>query len=231
MKGLIGSLPILLMLVTITHHSPLLAASLPQSNERIVVAVNMITPPIDIPPPVSSDNANSARSVRTSAAPIASSDVTVLPSTDLTPVVSTPESLNTDYRPTVVLRNSVEYSGWKTAERYEILINEGLQNAYYAGEQIIFFVSGKSYSLAVDKLKGFNVIATFFDVSRNVGKRAVVEYDTGKNAWMIKLIAPADITKEYKLVVNLFCEKDNSPCSDMFGFGTQIDKIIPIQIR
>jgi hypothetical protein len=61
--------------------------------------------------------------------------------------------------------------------------------------------------------------------------QAKVQFDDDRRSWQINLNAPKDISQEYKLVVNLFCKTKESPCAKTYGFETQVDKIIPIQVR
>ena len=186
---------------------------------------------LDIPsaPPPSITNMSAApispstTSFITNAATTASSTMNTLSATS--------GAVNEDYNPIVTLLPPIEHKGWKTTAHYEFSGFDGLQDSYNANEQITFTIAGSSSNLAVEKPNGFNVVVTIFDPSKNVGRRAAVSYDPDKHAWLARLAAPTDSTTEYKLVVNLFCEKKDSPCADTYGLGTQIDKIITLHVR
>lgn len=139
--------------------------------------------------------------------------------------------VSSDYNPIVTHMEVREYKGWKNSERYDFSYIDGFQEIYNPGEQIIFSVEGKSDKLYVEKSSGFDVTATIFDLSRNIGKRAEVKYDPSRRTWKVKLIAPKESGKEYKIVLNLFCKKNDSQCATTYGFGTQIDKSLPLQVR
>lgn len=154
------------------------------------------------------------------------------PAIAITPAASPYEAdVGAEFNPVVSLMDVHRGTAWKTYDRYEFSTFDGLKDVYQAGEPIVFYVEGKSGLLDVNEGNGFSVIATLIEVSRNHGNRAEVRYDQDIHAWQIRLTAPKDITKEYKLVVNLFCKTNESPCSTTYGFETQVDKIIPIQFR
>lgn len=192
----------------------------------LVAAAPFDTPSTPAPPVT----ATSATSTLLATSPIIS-EVAAAPST-ATSVLSVPsKSVNTDYSPIVTLLPSVEHTGWKTTEHFEFTRFDGLLESYNANEPVEFTVAGTSSSLAIERTNGFNVVVTMFDTTRKIGKRAAIAYDPIKNAWLVRLSAPANNSTVYKLIVNLFCEKKESPCSDTFGFGTQIDKSITLQVR
>mgnify|MGYP001570299123 CR=1 FL=1 len=140
-------------------------------------------------------------------------------------------SANTDYNPVVTHMNVREHKGWKATERYAFSYIIVFHEIYNPEEPIEFTVEGKSDALYVDEANGFSVFATMFDLSRSVGSRATVEYDAGRRIWNIKLTAPKDSGKDYKIVLNLFCRKNNTPCADTYGYGTQIDKTLSLRVR
>lgn len=158
------------------------------------------------------------------------SEVAAAPSA-ATGTLTVPSESVTDYTPVVTLLPSVEHKGWKITEHFEFSSFDGLLDSYNANEPVEFTVAGTSSSLAVEKPNGFNLVVTMFDPSRKVGRRAAVAYDSTKHAWLVRLSAPANNSTTYKLIFNLFCEKKESPCADTFGFGTQIDKSITLQVR
>lgn len=140
-------------------------------------------------------------------------------------------SASPDFNPIVTHMDVREYKGWKTLERYNFSYIDGFYDIYNPEESIYISVQGKSDKLEVDEANGFSVFATMMDLSKNTGKRAKVKYDANKHTWKIILTAPKDNTGEYKIVVNLFCKKNDSPCAETYGFGTQIDKTLPLQVR
>lgn len=148
---------------------------------------------------------------------------------------TTPEAPAADvdkfYTPLVNLRNTCKDKGWKTSDRYDFAKIDGFQETYNAEEQITFYLEGKSGKLDVEEANGFSVFVATYDLSRNVWKSADIEYDHDRRAWQVKLTAPKDITKGYKIVLNLFCKKNDSPCATTYGFGTQVDKILTLQIH
>lgn len=136
-----------------------------------------------------------------------------------------------DYKPIIIpwdLRND---KVWITSDRYEISKINGVQDVYNVEERIVLFVEGKSGQLEVDEANGFSLVATKFDLSRNVGTREEVNFDAESHSWVVRLLAPKDVTKEYKIKLSLFCKKSESACATTYGFGTQVDKTIPLQLR
>jgi len=119
---------------------------------------------------------------------------------------------------------------WRGSERYDFENIDGLQSSYSRGEPIVFDVSGLSDSLAVEPDNGFDVVATIFELPKNIVNRAKITYFPDKRAWQARFSIPLDNTKEHKILVNLACVKRGSLCASTFGFGTQVDKIIPVQL-
>lgn len=140
---------------------------------------------------------------------------------------------NTDYSPVVTIFDLSSRIRWKTYERYEISNIYGLENVYKANEPIIFYVQGNSGKLDVDETNGFSVVATMMEMSRNLVNPGRVTYDSERRAWEVEFMAPKDITitKEYKIIVNLFCKTETSPCAITYGFKTQVDHIIPLYFQ
>ena len=185
------------------------------------------------PPPLIATSATSTPPVKTAVATTLSAGTAMTSAAAGTTTAGEASTVAVaDYIPVISLIPSlVHNNGWKTTERYDFSDIAGLQDSYSVNEQIVFSFAGSSSSLAVEKTNGFNVVVTLFDPSRNLGRRAFASYDLEKKHWLAKLAVPEDATTEYKLVLNLFCEKSASPCADIFGFGTQIDKIIPVIVR
>ena len=182
------------------------------------------------PPPAAADSPNNV--VPPVPTP-AISATSVAPGTT-PPISSAPNaSVNdsTRYNPIVTLDDTYRFMGWKTSERYEFADIDGLQESYNAEEPIIFYVSGRSNSLTVDEKNGFNVVATIYELPTNTVNRAKVVYDPDRRAWRAKFSIPRDKAKEYKILLNLFCDKNDGLCANTYGAGTQINKIIPVQIN
>ena len=121
---------------------------------------------------------------------------------------------------------------WKTLPPFEISYIVGYQEVYDADEQIMFYVQGNSFRTETEPQNGFNVQANIDDpaeqrsVSGSYG-----EYDEGRRAWLIKLKAPRENTKSYKLSISLYCASDVSPCAEIYGRAAQISKTYPLQVR
>jgi hypothetical protein len=139
--------------------------------------------------------------------------------------------VSSDYSPVVTHAFVREHKGWKTIDRYEYAYVDGYQETYNPEEAIAFSVEGKSDKLTVNETNGFSIFATMFNLTDRIGKRVKVKYDSHRNIWNMKLTAPKDSDKEYKIVINLFCKKYDSPCTETYGFGTQIDKTLPLKVR
>lgn len=121
---------------------------------------------------------------------------------------------------------------WKTLPPFEISYIDGYQEVYGADEQIIFYVEGNSFRTETEPQNGFNVAANIDDPleQRSVSGTSG-EYDESRRAWLIKLTAPKDNTKSYKLSVYLYCGRDEGPCAEIYGRAAQISKIYPLQVR
>jgi len=131
-------------------------------------------------------------------------------------------SLDQILSPTTVDINS---QWWTGTDRYEISYIDGYREAYLSGEPIEFYVEGKSDKLVINKENGFYVSAALHNLTNPSAQVAIVNYDAGRNAWRVKLIAPLDTTKEYKVTVHLICGAENeSPCSGVYAKGTRLDK-------
>ena len=122
---------------------------------------------------------------------------------------------------------------WKTLPPFEISFIDGYLTTYAAGEQIVFYVEGKSPSrVEAEPRSGFNVQAYIVDktATRNYAG-ANGEYDEKKGAWLIRLTAPKDNTKPYELSVSLYCGKDESPCAEIYGRAAQTSKTFNLQVQ
>lgn len=122
--------------------------------------------------------------------------------------------------------------GWKSSDRYELSYIDGFQEIYNAQEPIVINVEGKSDKMDVDLANGFYVSAIIYEASRRTMEKQVLgEYDSSRRVWQVKIDAPTDNNKRYELYVALFCSKTNSPCATAYGEGTQVDKVLPLQVR
>jgi hypothetical protein len=124
-----------------------------------------------------------------------------------------------------------EYSGWKTFERFEISKVEGNQDVYNPQDVITFYLEGKSDKMDVDKQNGFFVSAILYDVPRTGIQNATVKYDTARRAWRVQLKAPADKTKTYEIQLHLYCGKEGSACTDIYGLSAQKERILTFSVR
>jgi hypothetical protein len=138
---------------------------------------------------------------------------------------------NEDYHPVVTPFYVREYKGWKNSERFEFSYVDGFQEIYNPEEPITFSFEGKSDKLYVDDANGFSATAWLFNLLTNQGTRADVIFDSSKRTWQVKIDAPKDNTGKYMVLVNLFCQKRDFPCAEAYGFGTQIDKTLPLKVR
>lgn len=159
----------------------------------------------------------------------AASASSLRPSVPANPVTSA--DIEKEYIPRVTLKNTRENKSWKNYERYEISKIDEFQGVYNPGDQVVFFVEGRSSRLDVDEANGFKVFATMIEILGNVVSRVEIQYDNERHAWQANLTAPKDKNKEYKIVINLFCKTKDSPCATSYGDGTQVDKILSLQVQ
>jgi hypothetical protein len=122
---------------------------------------------------------------------------------------------------------------WKTLPPFEISFIDGYQETYNAGEQIVFYVEGKSPSkVEAEPQAGFHVQAYIADKtakSNHSGTNG--KYDENKHAWLVTLTAPEDNTKSYHMSVSLYCSNDESPCAEIYGRAARTNKILNLQVR
>ena len=136
-----------------------------------------------------------------------------------------------DYEPVVSPLPLGTLTTWKISERYDFSYVLRFMETYNPDEQVVFTVEGKSDKLIVEKSNGFDMSASLFDPSRNKFKRLDVKFNEGRRFWEVNLKVPHDGDKEYKILLNLYCKKMDSPCSEAYGFGTQVDKILKLKVR
>ena len=122
---------------------------------------------------------------------------------------------------------------WKTLPPFEISFVDGYQETYNAGDQIVFYVEGKSPSrVEAEPQAGFDVQAYIVDqtAKRNhTGTNG--KYDENRRAWLVTLTAPKDNTKSYEISVSLYCGKDESPCAEIYGRAAQTQKTLNLLVR
>lgn len=204
------------------------AAPINLPSKSAIIIQSKPQPPINVQPATPQPNLSGGSVPRGTVVTPSSQSSTSTPSnlTDTSNPVSA-----FDYDPVVTLNENYKFKDrdWKTSDRYEISRVEGLNATYVLGEQIDFEVSGWSSTLEVNDINGFNVMATLFELPVNRVNRAKTTYNPVTRVWQSKFSVPLDSTKEYKILINLFCEKKNSPCTNTFGERTQVDKIFPIQ--
>lgn len=122
--------------------------------------------------------------------------------------------------------------GWKGSERYEINNFNGYQETYDMAEPIVFSVGGKSDRIDVDPATGFIVTATIYETpQRTVKSHVTGDYDPGREAWQVTIPAPSDNSETYALSVVLTCSIAGSQCTELYGVGSQVDKLLPLKLR
>ncbi len=136
--------------------------------------------------------------------------------------------------PTPIIRGTIDNDPrwWKTSERYEIARIDGYNESYLAEEPIIFSVAGKSDRMDVTKENGFYLAGGLDNLTDISGDIAVINYITSSQVWQVRIPGKRDATKQYEISLHLLCGGgSNSPCSKVYGNGTAINKILPLQIR
>lgn len=229
MKTLATSIVAALFVVTSCPATDAAPINLPSKSAIIIQSKPQ--PPVDVQPtPLQPNLSGSSVPSGTEVTPSAQAS-TSIPLT--VPNIAIPSGLTSpyDFDPVVTLKEKHKFkdTGWISNDRYEISRVEGLNNNYVPGEQIAFEVTGWSSILEVNDINGFNVMATLFELPANRVNRGKTTYNPDTHVWQSKFTVPLDSTKEYKILINLFCEKMNSPCTNTFGERTQVDKIFPIQ--
>lgn len=125
-----------------------------------------------------------------------------------------------------------QYPGWKTPQHFEVSAIDGYQEVYNAGEPIVFYVEGKSDKISLEQSTGFYMQGRIYDYPRTKSVvSAKIKYDSDRRAWQVQLIAPQDNTKEYEIVLHLYCGFDDSLCAITYGKAAQVEKILPLKIR
>lgn len=128
--------------------------------------------------------------------------------------------------------SNVPNMGWKSSDRYELSYIDGYHEIYDAQAPIVIDVEGKSDKMDVDLANGFYVSAQINDAStKTMEKQVLGKYDSSRRVWQVNIDAPTDNNKRYELYVALFCSKLNSSCATEYGEGTQVYKVLPLQVR
>lgn len=220
MKTLATSIVAALFVVTLSPVTDAAPVNLP-SKSSIIIKPQRQTP-VDVQPTTPQPNFSGNQvPVGTSSTPSAEQPTAATP-------LDTIPSLN--YDPVVTLKDTYRKIKWKSDDRFEISRIDGLNSSYYANEQISFEVTGWSSNLEVNEENGFNVMATLYELPTNRTNRAKTTYNQDTRVWQVKFHAARDNTKEYKILINLYCAKNNSLCANTFGLGTQVDKISSVQM-
>jgi hypothetical protein len=122
---------------------------------------------------------------------------------------------------------------WKSPQHFEISNIEGLLDSYAPGEQIVFYVEGKSpEKVDSEPNSGFHVQAHVIDKkSAKTCAAANGKYDAYRHAWKVVFTAPKDTSKAYTMEIGLYCSKDDSPCAEIYGRAARTRKTVPFQVR
>jgi hypothetical protein len=122
---------------------------------------------------------------------------------------------------------------WKNRQHFEISNIEGLQDSYAPGEQIVFYVEGKSpVKVDAEPKSGFHVQAYLVEKSSTkTYAGANGKYDADRRAWKVVFTAPKDTGKSYTMEIGLYCSKDDSPCAETYGRAARTRKTVPFHIR
>lgn len=207
------------------------AASTPTPSQSSIIIKRQAQPPVNVQPAIPQPNLSGSSVPRGTEVTPAEQASTSAPLATPSLTTSSRPANPYDFDPVVTLNKNYKFKDrdWKTSDRYEISRVEGLNSTYVPGEKIAFEVAGWSSILEVNYENGFNVMATLFELPTNSVNRAKTTYNPSTRVWESKFSVPLDNTKEYKILINLYCEKRNSPCTNTFGERTQVDKIFPIQ--
>jgi len=229
MKTLATSIVAALFVVTLYPVTDAAPINLPSKSAIIIQSKPQ--PPVNVQPVTPQPNLSGSSVPRGTKVTPSEQAGTSAPLTAPNLTVSSSPATPYDFDPVVTLNENYKFKDrdWKTSDRYEISRVEGLNSTYVPGEKIAFEVTGWSSTLEVNDINGFNVMATLFELPVNRVNRAKTTYNPLTRVWQSKFSVPLDSTKEYKILINLFCEKKNSPCTNTFGERTQVDKIFPIQ--
>lgn len=124
---------------------------------------------------------------------------------------------------------------WKSDDRFDFSTINGLDNDFFiSGTKNIVTVEGRSNSMDVDDFSGFQVIASLFDPVQKGTYKATIFwpwFDKIHKKWVVTVEAPDRPGEGFKLFLGLFCGKKDTPCDEVYGYGTRVEKYIPITIK
>jgi len=122
---------------------------------------------------------------------------------------------------------------FKNGRSFEIYSVDRVESTYSPGEQISLEVSGRSLStnVPIEPESGFHVQVAIdsADLTHSEG-RANGKYDEAARGWLADLHAP-DAPGEYRLMVFLYCSRDESPCAETFGRAAQVTETFYFEVR
>jgi hypothetical protein len=126
-----------------------------------------------------------------------------------------------------------DHKGRMTVQHFEISSVYGYREFYIPGEEIAFYVEGKSpVEIDAEPNSGFRVQASITNETRN---KTIAEvdgnYDEGKRAWLVTFTAPSDPTNTYKINVYFYCATEGAPCDELYGRAARAIKYLPLQIH
>lgn len=122
--------------------------------------------------------------------------------------------------------------GWNSSDRYELNYINDYHEIYDPAEPVVFSVGGKSDKINVDPATGFIVSAIIYETPQKTMMSQVTgNYDPDRGAWLVTIPAPTDNGKTYELFVALTCSTTGSQCAEIYGLGSQVDKLLPLKLR
>ncbi len=155
-------------------------------------------------------------------------------STVITPAptpATPPTEISKDYLPIVSAVKEWENKQWKNQDKYWISRIDGYLESYAPKSSIKFYVEGGADKIDVTEDNGFFLIGTIIETNRNIAMREPGQFDQNRRAWLLEFTTPEDTSKNYKLVLNMYCKQKESLCATTYGFKTQMDKILPLFVR
>jgi hypothetical protein len=122
--------------------------------------------------------------------------------------------------------------GRMTMQNFEIASVNGYREVYKAGEEIAFYVEGKSpVEIDAEPGSGFIVQASMTNETQN---KTIADadgvFDEGRRAWLVTFTAPSDISSSYKLHIYFFCATEGAPCEEIYGRFARAIKTLPLQL-
>ena len=109
---------------------------------------------------------------------------------------------------------------------------DGYNEVYNPGEQITFYVEGRSpVQIDPDSKSGFNVQVYITNEKDDILSGTNGEFDEEKRAWQVKVTAPKGSASDYKMIISFYCGAEKSPCTDIYGRASTVSKTLPLVIR